>query len=108
MPAETVKRRHRPVLSAVRSMTSLDEQRRRAHFRAAHRGTREMDWLLGRYAEATVPAMAPVDLETFERLLTLPDPALHGWIILGEPMQGGEFVPLIHAIRTFHGLGSTQ
>jgi antitoxin CptB len=89
-------------------MTSLEERRRRAHYRAAHRGTREMDWLLGRYAEVAVPAMSQADLLRFERLLTVADPALHGWIVLGEDMQDSEFAPLILAIRRFHGLGSLQ
>jgi len=108
MPAWAVKHRRRRVLSAARPMPSLDEQRRRAHYRAAHRGTREMDWLLGRYAEAAVPAMSHGDLMSFERLLAVPDPALHGWIVLGEAMEGSEIAPLVLAIRKFHGLGSRQ
>jgi antitoxin CptB len=108
MPARAVKHRHRLVPICSETMTSLQEQRRRAHYRAAHRGTREMDWLLGRYAEAAVPAMSHGDLMSFERLLTVPDPALHGWIVLGEIDEASEFAPLILAIRKFHGLGPGQ
>ena len=108
MPAWAVKHRRWLVPFLARPMPSLEERRRRAHYRAAHRGTREMDWLLGRYAEAVVPAMSQADLMDFERLLTVPDPALHAWILLGEDMQDSEFAPLILAIRRFHGLGSLR
>ena len=33
-------------------MTDLEIRRRRAAYRAHHRGTKEMDWLVGRYADA--------------------------------------------------------
>ena len=88
-------------------MTSLQERRRRAHYRAAHRGTREMDWLLGRYAETVVAAMSEADLVSFERLLAVPDPVLHAWVVLGTAIEPGEHVPLVRAIRDFHGLGSS-
>ena len=88
-------------------MTSLQERRRRAHYRAAHRGTREMDWLLGRYAEAAVVNMSDTELVTFERLLTVPDPVLHAWVVLGMDIEPAEHVPLVRAIRDFHGLGSS-
>jgi antitoxin CptB len=56
-------------------MSALEERRRRAQYRAAHRGTLEMDWLLGRYAAAALPAMPQAELDRFEGLLTLPDPS---------------------------------
>ena len=34
-----------------------ETRRRRAAYRACHRGTKEMDWILGRFAEAALPAM---------------------------------------------------
>jgi len=108
MPAAAVKHRRRALLCAARPMTSLQERRRRAHYRAAHRGTREMDWLLGRYAETALPAMSNEDLIDCERLLAVADPVLHGWLVLKEAMEASEFAPLILAIRKFHGLGCSQ
>jgi antitoxin CptB len=83
----------------------LDARRRRATYRAHHRGTKEMDWLLGRFADAVVQAMTGVDLERFERLLTAPDPDLHAWIV-GAPLppEQGELADLIAALRRFHRL----
>ena len=82
----------------------LDERRRRASYRAMHRGTKEMDWLLGRYAERHLAGMSEADLALFERLLAMPDPDLQGWLMATETYGGGDFAGLIAAIRSFHGL----
>ena len=95
----------RPLVQPLQElMSALDERRRRAQYRAAHRGTLEMDWLLGRYAAAALPAMSQADLDRFEGLLTLPDPDLHAWITTGEGVGESEYATLIVQIRTFHGL----
>lgn len=79
-------------------------RRRRAAFRANHRGTKEMDWLVGRFADAHVAAMPPALLTDFERLLQMPDPELHDMILYPEIAPAGEFTELIGQLRTFHGL----
>jgi antitoxin CptB len=85
-------------------MLSLDERRRRARYRAEHRGTSEMDWLLGRYALATVAKMSEQDLGTFEVLLALPDPDLQRLIMTGEGLEGNDLAGIVAQIRAFHGL----
>lgn len=84
----------------------LDERRKRALYRAMHRGTKEMDWLLGRYAAARLEAMSDADVGELERLMVLPEPALQHWLMTGTGYDGSEFTPLIDRIRMFHGLGS--
>ena len=86
----------------------LDSRRRRAAYRASHRGTKEMDWVLGRYAEAALGDMTPEALGLFERLLTLPDPDLQDMILPPQTAAPGEFAELITAVRTFHGLGDVE
>ncbi len=61
----------------------LEMRRRRAAYRASHRGTKEMDIILGRYAEARLGAMAGEELSAFERFLALPDPLLTQWFSSG-------------------------
>jgi antitoxin CptB len=79
-------------------------RRRRAVFRAGHRGTKEMDWLMGRFAESRVPGMPPEILAEFERLLQMPDPELHDMILYPEIAPAGDFAALIAQLRSFHGL----
>lgn len=83
----------------------LAERRRRALYRASYRGTKEMDWLLGRYAAAQLEAMSAPDLDAFEQLLALPDPQIEHWIMTA-PEQGpdGRIGEFVRELRRFHGL----
>jgi antitoxin CptB len=67
------------------SSFALDERRRRILFRAWRRGAREMDLVMGQFADAHLPTMSEADLSEFERLLDVPDPQALAWIIGGEP-----------------------
>ncbi len=68
-------------------------RRRRLVFRAWHRGMREVDLLLGRFADARVGDMSEANLAAFEALLDLPDPEILSW------MTGEAEVPAEHDSR---------
>lgn len=82
----------------------LETRRRRAAYRAHHRGTKEMDWLVGRFADAYLDDLSESALAEFEWFLELPDPELQKWILDTSGPTGGAFDELITAIRVFHGL----
>ncbi|MGF1650975.1 MAG: succinate dehydrogenase assembly factor 2 [Hyphomicrobiaceae bacterium] len=89
----------------------LDTRRRRAIYRANHRGTKEMDWLLGKFAEAHIGEMSGAELQTFEQLLALADPDLQGWLMdtpSRRPLASPDprFGHLISRIRAFHGMSA--
>ncbi|MEL6299399.1 MAG: succinate dehydrogenase assembly factor 2 [Pseudomonadota bacterium] len=96
-------------IGAEATATDFDARLRRARYRAHYRGTKEMDWLLGRFAEAELGSMSPAQLTTFEQFLALADPDLQGWL-MDTPSQtpvrspDEQFADLIDRIRTFHGL----
>lgn len=83
---------------------ALDMRRKRAAYRAAHRGTKEMDALVGRYADAKLPELAGMELTCFERFLQVPEPTLQAWLFANESALGTDFEQLVLDIRTFHGL----
>jgi len=89
-------------------MTEIEMRRRRAIYRANHRGTKEMDWLLGRYGESLIETMSEADLGRFERLLALPDPDLQSWIMTGTTQGENDLSDLVLHIRDFHGLSQGQ
>ena len=78
--------------------------RKRALYRATHRGTMEMDWLLGRFAKAHLENIDRESLAYFERFLEQPDPTLQNMILGQEDATRSEFAALIEDVRTFHGL----
>ncbi len=82
----------------------LDLRRRRALYRAEHRGTKEMDWMIGRYAVAHLPTMDAETLTAFERFLQLSDVALNGWIMKAVATDDRETAGFVAAIRAFHKL----
>ena len=57
----------------TRSSEGLDHRRKRILFRCWQRGTREMDLILGRFADAHVAMLSEEELAALERLMDLPD-----------------------------------
>ncbi|MDF2981772.1 MAG: succinate dehydrogenase assembly factor 2 [Devosia sp.] len=58
---------------------------RRLRYRAWHRGTKEMDLLLGPYADARLEVMDGGELDRFETLLEELDTDLLAWLMGQEP-----------------------
>lgn len=86
-----------------RSSDGLDPRRRRALFRAWHRGTREMDLLLGRFADAYIEALSEADLAHLEALMEVPDRDLFAWVTGREAVAANYETPLYGALVAFHG-----
>jgi antitoxin CptB len=61
----------------TRSSDGLSERRKRLLYRCWHRGTREMDLIMGRFADAHIGSLSDVELDEFERLSDLPDADLY-------------------------------
>jgi len=64
----------------------LSMRLRRLRYRAWHRGTREMDLMLGPYADAKLPAMPAAELDRFEVLLEEMDTDLLDWLMGNLPI----------------------
>ena len=78
---------------------------KRLLYRAKHRGTKEMDWLLGRYAEAKLGVMTAAEVDLFEALCALPDPDVQDWILAAGAVIDPAYEALVGDLRRFHGLG---
>ena len=61
----------------TRSSDGLDDRRKRLLFRCWHRGTREMDLILGRFADAEIANLTDVELAQLEHLIEVPDQDLY-------------------------------
>jgi antitoxin CptB len=71
-----------------------EARRKRIHMRAWRRGTKEMDLILGGYAEARLAAMDEPALDRFEALLAEDDHDLYQWVT-GQSAPPAEFADLV-------------
>jgi antitoxin CptB len=86
----------------ARSSAGLDERRRKLLYMCWHRGMREMDLILGRFANDEVEDLAGQELDDFERLTQLPDQELLGWIT-GECETPAKYNTVVfRRLRDFH------
>ena len=76
-------------------------RRRRIRFRAWHRGTREMDLLMGGFADAALAGLSDAELDDFEHLLDLPDPQVFAWLAGMEEVPANEQTALLKKLRAF-------
>ena len=78
-----------------------ETRRRRLLWRANHRGTREMDLVLGGFARAHLATLTPSELDEFERLISLEDPEIMGWVVGRQPVPAEYQSPLVERILGF-------
>jgi antitoxin CptB len=62
------------------TLEELHNWRKRLIFRSWHRGTREMDLIMGSFADRNIPGFSESELTAYESLLETPDPDLYNWI----------------------------
>jgi antitoxin CptB len=93
---------------STRSSGGLDERRRRVLFRCWHRGTREMDLILGRFADAEIASLADDELAQLERLIDVPDPELYA-ALTGDTPPVPEYADgLFDRIKSFRAVDQAR
>jgi len=85
-----------------RSSEGLDERRRKLLFRAWRRGVREMDLIVGRFADAHIEAFDDAGLDDFERLIEAPNAELYSWVIGVKTVPPAYDTAVLGALRAFH------
>ena len=70
---------------------TMDDQtlRKRLHFRSWHRGSRELDLILGGFAERHLAALDRDQLDRYARLLENNDPDIYDWLTGCTPWPEG-------------------
>lgn len=78
----------------------IDIRRKKLRFRAWHRGMKEMDIILGNFADAHLEDFGDDELTRFEALLHIPDQAFYAMLVHGAdvpPEADGPVFRLLHA-----------
>lgn len=80
----------------------LDTRRRKILFRAWHRGTREMDLLLGRFADAELKGLSDDELDDLEALMEAPDRDVFTWLTGEAETPANYDTDVFRRVRAFH------
>ncbi len=87
------------------SSEGLDARRRRLLFRSWHRGIREMDLVLGCFADAQIAQWNEAELDDYERLLEIPDQPFFAWVSGAETVPAEYDTAMFRRLREFHASG---
>ena len=90
----------------TRSSGDLDPRRKRLLFRCWHRGTREMDMILGPFADAAIADLSDAELDELEALIEVPDVDLYAAFSGGAPLPEGQVDGLFRRIQGFLATGA--
>ena len=63
---------------------------------------REMDYVLGTFANVTIADMNDDELSEFELLMQLPDPDMYKWLSGSIPVPPNQNTSIVQKIRKFH------
>jgi antitoxin CptB len=85
----------------------LESRRKRVLYRSRHRGTREMDEIMGAFAARHVDSLGDSELLEFEHLLECPDPALYDWITGAAPVPAEHDGPVMRLLQRFSPLAGS-
>ncbi|WP_342711233.1 succinate dehydrogenase assembly factor 2 [Bradyrhizobium sp. ma5] len=86
---------------STRSSHGLDDRRKRLLFRCWHRGTREMDLILGRFADSTIADLSDQELGELEHLIEVPDPDLYAALTGDRVLAAEHQTALFARIKAF-------
>jgi antitoxin CptB len=89
---------------STRSSDGLDDRRKRLLFRCWHRGTREMDLILGRFADAEIAGLTDAELAQLEHLIEVPDPDLYAALTGDKPLAPEYASALYDRIKAFRAV----
>jgi antitoxin CptB len=92
----------RVMSGTTRSGVELDARRRKLLFRSWHRGIREMDLILGGFADRAIAELSDCELDEYEILLELQDADILSWITGEQP------VPTIHDTALFRKIAASR
>ncbi|PHS23901.1 MAG: succinate dehydrogenase assembly factor 2 family protein [Robiginitomaculum sp.] len=87
--------------------SAMENRKKRVLFRAWHRGFKEMDLILGNFADRRLASLSADELDQFEAILAEEDGPLYHWITGKVEMPAAFDTPIMAEIRDFKPLSET-
>ncbi|MGA9855062.1 MAG: succinate dehydrogenase assembly factor 2, partial [Gammaproteobacteria bacterium] len=75
-------------------------------YRSWRRGVREMDLIIGRFADVHIDTFDDAALDDFERLIEVPNAELYAWVTGDEHAPTDYDSAVLRALITFHAKSS--
>lgn len=85
-------------MTSESSLEDIEKTRKRLIFRSWHRGTREMDLILGSFADRHVPDFNSEDLASYQDILCHSDPDLYNWITGKDQVPANFMSPVMERL----------
>lgn len=79
----------------------LEKKRKRLIFRSWHRGMKEMDQIMGSFANEYVPQFSEAELDLYEEVLQNSDPELYDWICKGIEVPANKSSEILDKLLTY-------
>jgi antitoxin CptB len=80
----------------------MEDLRKRLLYRSTHRGCKEVDILIGRFAEVSIEQLNAQELKDFANLLEVSDDRLYNWLTQKEEIPAEFNTPVMHRIIEFN------
>ena len=84
------------------TLEDTENKRKRLVFRSWHRGTREMDLIMGTFADQHMDDFTEGELAQYEAVLENPDPDLYNWVSGREETPETELSPVMQKLLDHH------
>src|SRR5579864_6591492 len=91
-----------------RSSAGLDERRRKLLFRAWRRGVREMDLIVGRFADVHIDKFDAASLDDFEHLIEAGNVELYAWVTDAEKAPAQYDTAVLAQLKAFHAQNAKE
>lgn len=81
------------------SEISHETRLRRVRYRSWHRGCKETDVILGRFADERLETLNPEQLSVYEKLLDEQDVDIWNWLVGKEEVPDTAYTPLLDILK---------
>ena len=85
-----------------------EKRLKKMRYRAWHRGTKEMDLILGTFADHELESLNPADLDTFEALLEAEDAEAQTWFMGSNPVPEALDTPIYWRVKEFKYMATAR
>lgn len=81
-----------------------DTRIKRLRYRSWHRGWKETDLILGRFADENLGAMETGEIDIYEKLLDENDADIWDWLVEKLPPKDAAYIPILEKLKAYGSL----